>query len=488
MNNLLLKLLLIATMGISLSLPSTGYAKTQDSIVKVFTASVTYDYDSPWQVSTIENSTGSGCIISEQQILTNAHVVSNATFIKVQLYGHPTKYTATVKAISHEADLALLVVEDSDFFDGTVPLELGPLPKLLDSVVVYGFPEGGDGLSLTKGIVSRIEVTEYVHSRMDLLGLQIDAAINAGNSGGPVIRNGKIIGVAMQALNKAENIGYIIPTLIIEHFLTDLADGKYDGFPVSGVVVQSLENKAMRESLALPDDKTGLYISYVVSGTSSDGFLKKGDVVLSIDGRTVANDGSISLRPGLRLSADYFINTHQIGENATVGVWRDGEEHHISIPLTTKKTNTNLVLPEEYDDPPEYYIVSGIIFSPLTFNYLTTWGEDIKKDAPMKLLRYFFQRKKSVDEQAVIVNGLLTSNLTAGYESIVDTRIISVEGENFTSFRQFTELVDVALKKREPFTLKTEDHAVLVISPTEHKKYGEKLLELYGIDSQKRIR
>ncbi len=482
------KKLLILAIGLTFLLPTFGHATIQDSLIKVFTASVTYDYDSPWQVAKIENATGSGCIISGQKILTNAHVVSNATFIEVQLYGHPTKYTATVKAISHEADLALLVVEDSDFFNNTIPLELGGLPELLDSVVVYGFPEGGDGLSLTKGIVSRIEVTEYAHSRMNLLGLQIDAAVNAGNSGGPVIMDGKIVGVAMQTLKKAENIGYIIPTPIIEHFLADLKDGKYDGFPASGVVVQSLDNKAMRESLSLPDDKTGLYVAYVIPGTSSDGFLKKGDVVLSIDGHTIANDGSIPLRSGLRLAVDYFISNHQLGESISVEIWRDGTEQKISIPLITKKANNNLVLPEQYDDPPEYYIISGIIFSPLSFNYLLTWGEDIQKNAPWKLLRYYYQKKNTANEQVVIINGLLTSSLTAGYEDLVDTRVITVNGETFASFKQFTALVDKTLKKKELFTLGTEDRAVLVISPKEHRKHEKKLLKLYGIDEPYRVR
>jgi len=487
MRTLSLLTLSILLIGLTISLPTYSYASTQDSVVKVFTASVTYDYDSPWQVSSIENGTGSGCIISDRQILTNAHVVSNSTFIEVQLYGQPTKYTATVKAISHEADLALLVVEDSDFFNDTIPLKFGNLPELLDSVVVYGFPEGGDGLSLTKGIVSRIEVTEYVHSRMDLLGLQIDAAINAGNSGGPVIMDGKIIGVAMQTLNNAENIAYIIPTPIIEHFLTDLADGTYNGFPTSGVVVQSLDNQALRESLALPDDKTGIYVAYVVPGTSADGFLKKGDVVLTVDNYNVANDGSIPLRPGLRLTADYYINNQQIGDTVAIGIWREGTEENISIPLTTKKSSTNLVLPEQYDNPPEYYIVSGIVFSPLTFNYLLTWGDDIKQKAPWKLLRYFFQKKSTVDEQVVIISNLLTSGLTSGYEKMVDTRVISVNGEIVTSFNQFIVLVDRALSKNKLFTLETETHEVLVISPKEHQKNEKSLLKLYGIDRSKRL-
>ncbi len=190
----------------------------------------------------------------------------------------------------------------------------------------------------------------------------------------------------------------------------------------------------------------------------------------------------------MRLAVDYFISSHQLGESISVEIWRDGTEQKISIPLITKKANNNLVLPEQYDDPPEYYIISGIIFSPLSFNYLLTWGEDIQKNAPWKLLRYYYQKKNTANEQVVIINGLLTSSLTAGYEDLVDTRVITVNGETFASFKQFTALVDKTLKKKELFTLGTEDRAVLVISPKEHRKHEKKLLKLYGIDEPYRIR
>jgi len=103
------------------------------------------------------------------------------------------------------------------------------MPAILDDVLVFGFPEGGESISVTKGIISRIEVTRYTHSLLDMLALQIDAAINSGNSGGPIIKNGKIVGVAMQSMKDAENIGYVIPTPIIDHFLKDLDDGRHDG-------------------------------------------------------------------------------------------------------------------------------------------------------------------------------------------------------------------------------------------------------------------
>jgi len=489
MYNLSLRTLFIMLIGFTFLIPPYGHAKTQDSIVKIFTTAATYDYDSPWLVAGIEEGSGSGCIISGQRILTNAHVVSDAVYIQVQRNGNPNKYTAVVIAVSHEADLALLQVENNAFFNDTTTLELGVLPELLDGVVVYGFPEGGEGLSVTKGIVSRIEVTEYVHSQLQFLGLQIDAAINSGNSGGPVIMDGKIVGVAMQSLEKAENIGYIIPVPIIEHFLTDLQDGQYDGFPDDGVLVQTLENTAFRALLSLPDNENGVYVAEVIPGTSADGLLNPGDVILSIDDHQVANDGSVLLRPGLMVQSGHYVSAHQVGDNTVVSIWRNGAKRTVSVPLTTKQGDSQLVKRKQHDSPPEYYIVAGIILTPLTHNYLSTWGEDFEKKAPWHLLRYFYESRQKADEEVVIINGLLSSKLTAGYQDVaVDRRVTSINGQSFASFKELTIMVDNALTNDDPITFKTEDHAVVVVSPKEHRKNEKKLLELYGIDDSKRVR
>lgn len=69
------------------------------------------------------------------------------------------------------------------------------------------FIAGGDNISITKGVVSRIELTQYVHGASQLMAIQIDAAINPGNSGGPAIMGNKVAGVAFQNLSGAENIG-----------------------------------------------------------------------------------------------------------------------------------------------------------------------------------------------------------------------------------------------------------------------------------------
>ena len=153
------------------------------------------------------SATGSGAIIGGKRILTNAHVVANHTFIEVERYGQRKRYIDKVKFISHQADLALLEVEDEAFFDGVVPLTFGGLPQIEQKVVVYGYPMAGSILSATMGVVSRIEHHRYSHSGEKFLAIQVDAAVNPGNSGGPALSDGKIVGVVMHVIKRSQNIG-----------------------------------------------------------------------------------------------------------------------------------------------------------------------------------------------------------------------------------------------------------------------------------------
>ena len=140
-------------------------------------------------------------------------------------------------------------IKMATFFEGVTPIPVGDLPSLSDRVSVLGYPVGGDRLSITEGIVSRIEMSQYAQSQRRLLAVQIDAAINAGNSGGPVVADGKIVGVAFQGYDEGQNIGYMIGAPVVQHFLTDMENGTFDGFPDLGITTQYLESSSHRHSL-----------------------------------------------------------------------------------------------------------------------------------------------------------------------------------------------------------------------------------------------
>src|SRR5260370_7399197 len=116
--------------------------------------------------------------------------------MSVQRENDPRQYSGQVKFIAHDCDLAIVTISDPNFFKTMQPLHLGPLPTIQSGVDVYGYPIGGERLSVTQGIVSRIDFESYSHSGADShLAVQIDAAINPGNSGGPVLQNGKLVGI-----------------------------------------------------------------------------------------------------------------------------------------------------------------------------------------------------------------------------------------------------------------------------------------------------
>lgn len=170
-----------------------------NAVVKVYCTHTAPDYSLPWQKQRQYTSTGSAFMIGDGKLLTNAHCVEHYTQVKVKRRGDDTKYVAKVLARGVDCDIALLSVESEEFWKGAEPLQLGSLPHLQEAVTVVGYPLGGDTISVTKGVVSRIEVTSYAHGSSDLLGIQIDAAINPGNSGGPAFNDqGECIGVAFQ--------------------------------------------------------------------------------------------------------------------------------------------------------------------------------------------------------------------------------------------------------------------------------------------------
>jgi len=406
----------------------------KDSIVKLYTVNNRYNYHEPWVMKGQNTFHGSGSIIRGERVLTNAHVVSDHMFIQVRRAGQAKKYTGTVEIIGHETDLAIVRVHDTSFFANATPLELGSLPELKDSVSVYGFPDGGDKLSLTEGIVSRVEHTNYSHSGAYLLTGQIDAPINSGNSGGPVLKEGKIVGVAFQSLTSASynNIGYMVPAPIIKHFLQDIEDGKHDGTPDLGISMQQMENPDIRKSYHMIEDQTGVLVSRVYPGSPAEGILKRGDIILSIEGVNVANDGTIEFRKGERTFFTYSLQQKQKDDFVKLKILRAG----MSIQLTESIDFERLVPHRQYDVPPTYYISGGLVFEPLTLNYLMEFGSDWNVTAPTELVNYYMNGEPLKNrKEVVILVKVLADELNIGYHASQNVVISSVNGTLVSSMK-----------------------------------------------------
>jgi S1-C subfamily serine protease len=337
-----------------------------NSVVKIFSTMRYPDPYRPWTKLSPTEATGSGVVIEGKRILTNAHVVGYASQIQVQANLAGDKYSATVEFIAPGIDLAVLKLDDESFFDTHPPLAMTRnLPGIKDAVMAYGYPEGGNSLSITKGIVSRIEFAGYNHSTSGLR-IQIDAAINPGNSGGPAVVGDKMIGLAFSRLNSADNIGYIIPSEEIDLFLQDIADGRYDGKPAMFDDMQTMENPALRPFLKIDDSVKGMIINQPASN-ASDYPLKKWDVITRIGDTPVDDQGMVKLTDDLRVSFRYMVQKIAKDGKVPLTVVRAGREIHLQLPVSNRRPQ---VIPDLENDYPSYFICGPMVFSGATQNFV----------------------------------------------------------------------------------------------------------------------
>ncbi|MGQ9426944.1 S1C family serine protease [Gilvimarinus sp. F26214L] len=455
--------------------------RLQNAVVKIHTTAAAPDYFTPWRLLNAKQSSGSGAVIANNRILTNAHVVADARYIQAQKHGDPRKYLARVIFVSHEADLAILEVDSPEFFDDLEPLAVGDLPEPMQEVSVYGFPGGGNSLSITKGILSRAEHQFYAHSGSFLLAGQIDAAINPGNSGGPVIVNRKIVGVVMQAnLNgRAENQGYFVPPSVIKHVLKDAEDGVHHGIPDLGFRAQKLESPAMKKAFNVEPAEGGVLITKIFKGTAADGVLRENDVLLKLDGFPVAADGSIEVRRDMRTDYKYAIDQHHVGDTMELLISRDGEKQALQLTAAERFDNYSLVRREQFDQLPEYYIYGGVVFVPLNMNLIKRWGGDWRSRAPTEFLharnRWASQDKKEI----VVALKVLAADVNLGYHDWKNWMVHSVNGIAVRDFDHFTQLVHNA--NGTHVILRDEDGYQMVIDNAAARASEEQIMAMYQI-------
>ncbi|HTB62824.1 MAG TPA: trypsin-like peptidase domain-containing protein [Opitutales bacterium] len=340
----------------------------EKSVVKIFATTRYPDVFKPWTKQPPREISGTGVIIDGHRILTNAHMVLYTSQIQLQANGSGDKVTASVVAVAPGIDLAILKVNDDSFFDGHPPLtRAAKLPDNKDAVLVYGYPTGGDNLSITKGIVSRIEFTNY-NGFTDGLRIQVDAPINPGNSGGPAIANGQMIGLAFSRLGGADNIGYIIPNEEIELFLNSIPDGKYTGKPAMYDELQTLENPALRPFLKIDKSVHGIIVNDPF-GKDADYPLKKWDIITKIGDTAVDDQGMITLPGDLRVAFQYLIQKVAKDGKVPLTVVRDGKEVSVQLPVSPVRDSLFPFLDGKY---PSYYIFGPLVFSVATDDFVSS--------------------------------------------------------------------------------------------------------------------
>lgn len=394
-----------------------------EGIVNIDASVLMPDYREPWNAGQPSGGSGTGFLIGKNRFLTNAHVISNATKLVIRTTNDPEPHPAKVVFVAHDCDLAILEAEDGTPFEKMKPLTFGGIPKLNTEVIAVGYPIGGDRISVTRGVVSRIDFRPFSHTLVDShLAIQVDAAINPGNSGGPVIQSGKVVGVAFQGFSGrvAQNVGYIIPVPVILRFLKDIEDGHYDHYVDLAVSDFSIENSAQRKALGLNGDGVGVMIADVEPAGSVGTILKRGDVLLSMDGNPVLNNGLIRFE-GELMDMNEVVERKFAGDKLKLAYLREGKKNEIEITL--KRFNPYVKLGEQYNQRPRYVVYAGLVFQPMDKNLME--AHQIADPAANYMFDNYLTEKLYVERpEPVLLTSILADEvntyLTPYAQSVVD--------------------------------------------------------------------
>jgi len=462
--------------------------KIWESVVKIFCSSTLPWFVRPWSTCSATRSYSTGFFIRGHKILCNAHGVTWATTIRVRKRGSSKKYDAKVLIISHECDLAVLEVDSKSFWKDTEHLEFGTdLVRLLTEIVVIGYPMGGDSMSLTKGVVSRIGVLSYPHGYASLPFVQTDAAINPGNSGGPAVQDGKVVGVAFCGYSKSHrisNIGYLIPIQVIEYFLQDVYSNakEFRGFGELSCSFSISENPSLREFFHMPPEKPGVVIRTVPQLSSAYKLLQVDDVLLKIGDHVIGNDGNITLgflkMPKQQVSMNWVVALTSPKQKLTLSILRKGKEMTLVVP-TSKMDNYNRYFPwYQYDQLPTYYVWAGLTFIHYTNKIKSLYPKrNIEKEA----------NPESNEHHVVICPTILDHPVNQSYSKRL-FRVTLVNGIEVYSVRDVMELIEstkpddfVRLEERE----KGEGGVLIIIKKSKGDAAQEEIKKRYKILSMK---
>ncbi len=433
----------------------------ESSVVKIFSTVRHPDFAKPWAKHDASEATGSGVVIEGKRILTNAHVIRWASQVQVQPNQSADKISAKLVAMAPGIDLAVLELDDEAFFDTHPPLPRAQvLPSIKDTVLVYGYPQGGNTLSITKGIISRIEFTAY-NFPVAGLRVQIDAAINPGNSGGPAVVGDTMVGLAFSHLGGADNIGYIIPCEEIELFLKDIADGHYDGKPAIFDELQTLENPALVPFLELAKGVQGILVRRP-DQTNADYPLKQWDLITRIGDTPIDNQGMVKLGPDLRVHFGYLVQNISTHGVVPLTVVRAGKEREIQLPVTSKRA---LAIPNLDGAYPSYFVWGPLVFSTATremLGHLTESG-----DTGLRWMQWLYSRgsplTKRINEKAafegeslvVVSSPLLPHKLSNGYSNPIAQVVQSIDGRHVENLLHLVAILRDS--KREFVVIEFED-------------------------------
>ncbi len=417
------------------------------SVVRVHATNQGYNFVRPWEKQEASRRSGLGAVLEGNRVLVTAELVENHTYIELELADTGEKAPARIVGLDYEVNLALLEPFDpeSKILARMKPLALDTGAGPGDRLEVWQLEDNGTAAS-TDGTLIKVGVGRYFVEGSFFLTYVLRGSLQYRTSSFtlPVVRNGKLAGLLLSYDSK-EQTSDVLPAPVIRHFLEDLEDGTYDGFPNLGLSYAPTLDEQLRKFAGLNGHEGGIYVRRVSRhGAASSAGIEPDDVILSIDGHPIDSRGNYDHPEYGKLNFSHLVRGDaQVGQKVPIRLIRKGEEVNLDLELTRKPPESYQIDPYMFDRGPRFLISGGLIFQELTLPYLKAWGEQWINRAPFKLV-YAHANQELLEEEGedgkvVILSAVILTPATVGYEQIGNIIVTKVNDRPIRAIKDLKE-------------------------------------------------
>ncbi|MFH1831842.1 MAG: trypsin-like peptidase domain-containing protein [bacterium] len=448
--------------------------RAKDTVVQVFSQVSEFNWEQPYKTPDQSSACGTGFFIYNQgHLLTNFHVIDEAVSIKIQI---PTlgkeRFTTKVIGVCPERDLALLKL--TDISRTQIINKLGKISHLnlgnsdiirrTNQILALGYPLSQEKLKSTQGIVSgreNIDNESYI---------QITAAINKGNSGGPSLNSkGEVIGINTCGVSKAQSVGYIIPINDIKNVIKDLHKVRLLRKPSFGCII----NKGTKELVKFLNNPEpgGLYVSHVFKNTLLEkAGIQAGDMIYSINSRVFDLYGETQVSWAEdKVPATALVNRLKLGEKIGIDFYRNGERKITSFNFDLQPELPIRTIYPEYEKV-DYEIIGGLVIMELSLNHI-----DIFQNKNPMLIKYT-KREHQYKSRLIITHILPNSQ---AQQARVISKAAIIKKINGIPVNTLADLRAAVITNKEFLSIATENKEFMVLSMKKIIKQEDALTKRY---------
>lgn len=407
--------------------------KIQRSMLQLEVHRKTYNYRLPWSTQRARTAK-EALVIRGRRILTTADDMNGHTLVRVQKNADGRWWNGRVSWISYPANLALLEVEEEDFWDDVPAASLSSRVPQEGDVSVYRWNKGR--VERWSAEINNVSVSSGQMSYVQHLQLNMDSEITGAGWAEVVVSGGDVVGLTTSS---SDDELKVMPSALIRRILEARESGDYTGLGFFDFSWQAGVNEDTMNHLGVPEDLEGVVIARAGVRTGEAGGLQPRDVILEVDGFSVSREGLYDDPEFGRLPiTNLATRNHYAGESIPMTVWRDRERVELDYPLPEVAYDQEQVPDSLVDSDPEYVVSGGLLFMPVTGPYLATFGSKM----PFMMDYYSNEDVEPDREGLVVLAAVLPDPFTLGYDAVGGSLVDTVNGREIGTLEDLVEALE----------------------------------------------